>query len=289
MATVAMESNARRRPRVSWGGIIGGTVFALGVWLTLYALGLALGLSSINPNENIGGSALFTGIWSIIAPLVALFAGGYVAARLSGLTDKMAGSLHGAVLWGLTLLIGAFMVFNLLGAVVGGAASLGKTAISGAGGLMQQGQGGGLGQALGIQTNDLIQPLNQRLKAQGKPPVTAQQLSAAVQSAAQTSVRQGRLDSETFQSALAQNTNLTREDVREISGTLEQRINQGMGSVEQTAATAASSAGTVFWGMFFALLLGLVSAVLGALVGTAGFRKYERRQIEPVRRPVEVR
>ncbi len=34
--------------RIAWGGIFGVAVAALGIWALLYALGLALGLSSID-------------------------------------------------------------------------------------------------------------------------------------------------------------------------------------------------------------------------------------------------
>jgi hypothetical protein len=37
--------------KLSWGAIFGGTLVALGVWILLYALGLALGLSSVDPAD----------------------------------------------------------------------------------------------------------------------------------------------------------------------------------------------------------------------------------------------
>ncbi|HZI05155.1 MAG TPA: hypothetical protein VEZ71_14085, partial [Archangium sp.] len=41
--------------KVSWGSIFAGVVTALGLWALLYSFGLALGLSSINPQD--AGSA----------------------------------------------------------------------------------------------------------------------------------------------------------------------------------------------------------------------------------------
>ncbi|MGQ0506432.1 MAG: hypothetical protein ACT4TC_14060 [Myxococcaceae bacterium] len=48
-------------PRLSWGAIFGGAVAALGLRILLYALGVALGLSSINPDnpESAQASGLF--------------------------------------------------------------------------------------------------------------------------------------------------------------------------------------------------------------------------------------
>jgi hypothetical protein len=271
--------------RVSWGAIFGGTLVALGVWAMLYSLGLALGLSTIDPGESIRGAAIFTGIWSVLAPLVALFAGGWVAGRMSGLIDRTAGVLHGAVLWGLTIMLGIFFITSLVTGVVGTAASLGGQAIGAGAGAAQ-----GAPAALGIDANQMLGPINERLQEQGMPPVTAEQLNAAVQDAASRALAEGRLDGEIFETALAQNTNLSRADVREVAGDLEAQLSAGAGQLQETAATVASSVGRAFWGVFFALALGLVSACLGAAAGVAGVRKREARHGEVrLNRPAEVR
>jgi hypothetical protein len=279
MATEVVTSRPAQLPtwteppkRVSWGSIFGGAVVALAVWALLYSLGLALGLSSINPQESIRGEALFTGIWSVISPLIALFIGGYVAARLAGLFDRTASALHGVVLWGLTFLLGMFAVMSVLSAVAGTAVSVGSAAVSGVAGSAEQVQ-----QATGVSANQLLGPINERLRAQGKPEITAQQLQAALQSAAGTALQEGRLDRGVFESALAQNTNLTQQDVRELTGQAQGQLGQAGTQLEQTAASAASAVGKAFWGIFFALLLGLVSSVLGAIAGAAGHRRYDRR------------
>ena len=69
------------RPRVSWGAIFAGAVTALALWLLLYSFGLAVGLTVIDPSDtgSLKSSGIFTGIWGLVAPLVALFVGGLVA------------------------------------------------------------------------------------------------------------------------------------------------------------------------------------------------------------------
>lgn len=267
-----------RHTRVSWGGIFGGAFVALGVWALLYSLGLALGLSSIDAQEGVGGPALFTGIWSIITPLVALFVGGYVAARMSGIVDKMAGALHGAVVWGLTTVVGAFALTMLLGTLVGTAVSAGKSAVS-ATASAGQGAASQLQQSVDVTANQLLQPVNQRLREAGKPEITAQQMSQALQGAVTMSLREGRLDSEIFTQSLAQNTNLSRQDVQEIASGAEQELNQAASQIQSTAASAAQGMGKAFWGVFFALLLGLASSVLGAVAGVSGLQKHDRRTV----------
>src|SRR3954462_9804860 len=79
--------------KLSWSAIFGGVVAALGIWALLYALGLALGLSAIDPNnpESAKPSGIFTGIWSLVVPLIALFIGGMVAGRGAGLIHRGGG------------------------------------------------------------------------------------------------------------------------------------------------------------------------------------------------------
>src|SRR5207248_11519006 len=87
----------RVSPRLSWGAIFGGTFVALGIWILLYAFGLAAGLTAVDPNNpgSARGAGIFTGVWGLIAPLVALFVGGFVASRSAGIFDRFAGGIHG--------------------------------------------------------------------------------------------------------------------------------------------------------------------------------------------------
>jgi hypothetical protein len=41
-------------------------------------------------------------VWALIAPLIALFVGGWVAARGSSIYTRGQGASHGLVMWGLT-------------------------------------------------------------------------------------------------------------------------------------------------------------------------------------------
>ena len=99
VATDATGRPMPSRPLISWGAIFGGAFSALGIWLLLYAFGLAVGLSSINPNDahSLKGSGIFTGIWGLLTPLIALFVGSMVAARVSGVPRRWEGAAHGLI------------------------------------------------------------------------------------------------------------------------------------------------------------------------------------------------
>ncbi len=269
--------------KVSWGSIFAGTVSALGLWVLLYALGLALGLSSINPQDvgSAKSSGVFTGIWGIISPLIALFVGGIVAGRGSGAQTKASGGIHGLVMWGLTTLVGLWLMGNLLSALAGGLFSVGKTAVQAAGSAVAVGasQAGGVGQAaqsFGLDADDALRPINERLRAEGKPPVTAEQIQAATRDVVQTAVREGRLDRQLLVNSIAEKTALSRADAEDVASRVESQFNafkaqagQMAQQVQTGALKAADVTGKALWGIFGALFLGLISAILGATVGVS--------------------
>jgi hypothetical protein len=262
-------------PRVSWAAIFAGAFVSIGTWMLLHILGLGIGLASIEPDDpgSLRGVGIGTGVWSLIAPIIALFVGGLLMGRLAGPLHRFRGAIHGAILWSVVTVASMLILASALSSLVGGAARAGGH-VAGAAAQM----GGGLDRsdlgALGIRPDDLVAPINQRLVAQGKPTVTAAQLEAAAREAMRGSIRQGRLDRETLVSSLAANTALTRADATEVAGQIERRWDQQYGSMQagaqslqQDALQAAETTGKALVGFFFALLLALVSAVAGAAVG----------------------
>lgn len=117
---------------VSWGALFAGAAAALGVWILLYALGVALGLSTVDPNDRdtLRASGVFTGVWGLATPLVALFIGGLVAGRSAGALGRGGGALHGLVVWSLTALGGLYLVATLFGNVLGSAVAVGQNVAS---------------------------------------------------------------------------------------------------------------------------------------------------------------
>lgn len=260
--------------RISWGGIFGGTLVTLGLWILLHTLGLAAGLTAINPDDagSLRAAGIGTGVWSIIAPLIALFVGGLVTSRTSGVIDRGTGAIEGAVMWALTAVAGAVLLAMAMSSLVSAGARAGASAVSSAAGAVSS-NAGAIGQAVGIDVNDMLQPMNQRLQQQGLPPVTSQQIQEVTRDAVGASLRQGRVDRETLVGSIVGNTQLTRAEAEQLAARIEtqvgQRLNQAGGDLQRGALQAAETTGRALWGVFFALLLGLVSAVAGAFTGVS--------------------
>lgn len=245
-------------PVFRWGAVFAGAFFALGIWVLLWAFGLAVGLSTIDANNprSVGAA---TGVWSLIAPLIALFVGGLVAARIAGPVDRTTGALHGAVMWGLTTVAGVLVVGSLMSALVGGVASAGGAMAHG------MGMGGTGGSGAGVSTESLLGPINDKLQEQGKPPLTSEQLANTLKSLGPEAFQGGTLNRDALARALSENTRMSREDAQDVAG----QIQSGISSAGEGAVKAANVGGKALWGVVAALALGLLASLLGAALGVS--------------------
>jgi hypothetical protein len=287
--TLSVQQPARAPSAVSWGAIFAGTLVSVGVWLLLHVLGIGAGLTSIDPTnaDSLRRAGIGTGVWSLLAPLIALFVGGLVVGRLAGPLGRLTGAIHGAVVWSLSTVSAVALVWVAATAVLGGAAAAGSQLVSGAGDMTmsmmngrnnQNGQGGQTGQndplaALGLSADDLLAPINQRLVAAGKPPVRADQLGNAARDALRTSLREGRVDRDILADSLARTTPLSRDDAAALAGTIQGRVDTELQAVERRALQTAEDAGKALLGLFFGMLLGLAAAVAGATLSVSREQK----------------
>lgn len=267
--------------RLSWPAIFGGSVVSTALWLLLVSLGWAIGISALKPTElqSIKGVTLGSGLWSFIAPIVALFIGGMVAARSAGFATRVSAAIHGSVVWGLTSLVAFLAISSVLASVVGGALKVGGAAVKTAANAAPAAGdiGAKLSDTLGVSANDMLGPINQRLAAQGKPQITADQLQAALKDSASKSIKEGRVDRDILISSLAQNTALSRSDVEQVAGTLDQKMNQALGGVARAGEKAVDVTRGALWVWFGSMFLSLLAAIFGGILGVTR----RQRSIEP--------
>jgi hypothetical protein len=112
---------------ISWGAVFAGALLALVVQLMLSVLGIGIGASTINPlTEQNPADGIGTGaaIWFVVSSLIALFAGGWVAGHLAGVSRSSDRALHGILTWGLTTLVTFYLLTTAIGGLIGGTANL---------------------------------------------------------------------------------------------------------------------------------------------------------------------
>lgn len=118
--------------RMSWGAVIAGVVTAIAAQVVFTSLGAAIGLTVAYARDGGGADAsrigMAAGLWWLITGLLSLFAGGWVAGRLSGVIQRRDGGLHGFVTWGTTTLVALYLGTTAAGHLVGGAMSQARSA-----------------------------------------------------------------------------------------------------------------------------------------------------------------
>lgn len=255
-------ARAARRPSFSairWGAIIGGLVGGTATYLLLSLLGVAIGLTAVDPQsaEPVGAVPLATGIWTGISMLVGAFVGGYVAGHMSGLSRSSDGMLHGFVSWGATTLLYSVLTVSALGTILGGTFKILSEGMQGA----TQAVGG---------SGNVMDQLAGSIAGNGQGTVNTQTLSA-LKEAMSTGDRDGAIDIMVSQMGFepdraAQVVDRTMPLLGPAAG------QNARGAAEQAtgALTAAS------WWLFIGLL---VSLALGVAGGAAGVRATGRRLV----------
>lgn len=113
--------------RVFWGAIIAGAVIAVALMTFFTIFGIGIGAAIVDPqfDQNPGdGMSISTGIYLILTQLIALGAGGFVAARMAGIPRTISSLLHGASVWAVTTVFLAWASVMGAGAMFGAAGSL---------------------------------------------------------------------------------------------------------------------------------------------------------------------
>lgn len=269
---------------IGWSSILAATVVSLGVWLALHIFGIGVGMTAIDPQDagSLRGVGIGVGIWSMIAPILALFVGGLVAGRMAPTINTLNAAIHGAVVWALATLLAMMMVVNVVGSLMRGAVSAGSavasTATSAAGAL--GGEGMDAVKGLGIDADDLFAPINKELAARGVPPVQPEQAKAVAQEAVKSAVRGQKVDREQLIAITTRNTNLSRQDAEQVATELERQMTQlrqrGEGVVQgaqETALGVAENTGKILIGLFAMMALTLAAAVVGSILSVRRERR----------------
>lgn len=252
--TIETQTTTRRPyfSAIRWGAVFAGVVSGTASYLLLALLGIAVGLTAVDPNaaEPVGRVPLATGIWTGVSMLVGAFIGGYVAGHMSGLARSMDGMLHGFVSWGATTLLYVVLATTALGAVLGGTFRIISQGMQVAAPAMQEagGQQGALDQLAALVTGN------------GQGQVDAQSLSAV-----QQALSEG--DREAAVSIMVNDMGFERERATQIANTMGPMLSQQ--NVRQTASQATDVLTTTSWWLFIGLLLSLALGIAG---GAAGVR-----------------
>lgn len=272
----------RRQPQLRWSPIIGGALLATGVWILLQVLGTGVGLAAVDTDDagSLRGVGIGTGIWSIIAPLIAMFVGGLLVGHTSGTRDRKVGAMHASVMWALALCIGLYAMMSLVGALVGGVTKAAGVAGDATSSVVEK-------TVKSVDASDMIGPINERLRREGKPAVTEQQLDATIKALAQKGLGQGKLDREMIVQEVARNTSLSRADAEDVATDLEAKYERASDQLSRlgegakdAGLEAADKTGKALMLAGLMMLLSLGAAIAGGALGIQRHRREEVLSVE---------
>lgn len=237
--------------RISWGGIWAGVLTVLGTLLFLTTLGLAIGISAVEPGET-DAATFGTGaaIWSALSLLIALFIGGMAATRLGMVFDKATGAFEGALVWVLSFVAILWLASSgvqLIGSGISGLFSGVTRTIGTATGGVDELSSGSVDQIL----------------ARLDDPRTASTIAAAT-GIPEQEIRDGLAETAQRVEAARNNPEQAAAEVRQGLQQLMDRARQQLPVVAERVQEGASRTA---WITFAAMVISLIAAIAGAMLG----------------------
>lgn len=306
----------RVRRRHLWAAIIAGVLVALGVQLLLGTLGMAIGLTVVDPAEDaepFSGVGMGAGIWWVLSSIIALFVGGWAAGRMGGIYNKLNATLQGLVTWSLATLIGLWMIYSAAGAVIGGAWQVTATAARQTGQLVDavvpdqvdipDAAWQDMKDTVGQIRNEAMDMVEDRPENQA----ARRAIREAINEVFVEEIRAGNYakvpnidqqDRQTIVDAISENTEMSQAQARqrvdrwveqyrqmrtrmmEVYNQARQAIAAVPGKAKQYAGMTTDALASAAWWSFIMLLLSAAAAAAGSAVGAATQPPADRRDLD---------
>jgi hypothetical protein len=302
------------RKGISWRAIFAGTLTVLSVLLVLNLIGMAIGLSAIEPTEEanpLSGLGTGTIIWWILSNLIALFAGGYVAARVGVSFTTKSGIIQGIMTWALFTIVSAWLLTSVIGSIISGVGNLVGSVLSTTGKVV----GNTVGPAIQNQMQNmdvsweqaknefesLLEDSNKQALDPDNLQSEANQITSQANAGADVDQVFNRarntanqtfeaLDKEALVNIIMERTNMTRAEAEQrVDRVISQyeeartRVNQFLQNAGETAkkqaGNVANAVAKASLYLSISLILGIIAAGLGGLTGVKSLRSdYKRKK-----------
>ena len=257
--------------KISWASIWAGTLIGIVVLILLNMLGLGIGFSSLDIQEErnpASGLGIGSAVWYIVSSLVALFVAGWVSGRLAQTRRIFDGALHGILTWCIITLASLYFLTTTIGSIIGGAGRLVSGTISsvsqGSGKLLEMASPEIKNQLGDMDFTDMKnngtaeQAIELLRKADGDPAkVNRNELATVIMN------QTGKTREESLMSA---DTLLTK--YKHAAAKFQVKKDEVITKAKKTGDDIADGASKAFILSFFAFLIGAVAAGFGAKLGT---------------------
>ncbi|MEX2344724.1 MAG: hypothetical protein WD604_03865 [Balneolaceae bacterium] len=288
------------RPRkiISWRAIFAGTITVLSVLLVLNLLGLALGLASIDPTEEsepLSGIGIGSIIWWVISNLIALFAGGFTAARVGVSFTNTSGIIQGIMTWALYTILSAWLLTSAVGGIISGVGNIAGGILSTAGQVAED----TFGSAIQNQLEDLDVSLEEAREefyslledADTSDRAEVDEIFNSAKNMFEGSYDE--VDKQALVNILTERTDMSESEAREtvdnylsryerLRAEANEFIEQARETASQEAEKIAEAAAKASLYLSIALILGVIAAAIGGFMGVKNLRDdYEKNDYYP--------
>jgi len=267
--TSEVAAVARSTHSISWGAIFLGLVVTIAVQILLGLLGVGLGFALVDPSDpmmGLSGWGFGTSLYVIIVQLIALFVGGYVAARINPSITAMTAMIHGLAIWALATISMVIIGVTSAGAAVGGLSSAVATMGNAAGSTVEAVVPDDIPMEdirSQLKYIDLPEPVRNTLRENDITAANFQQeVRAAYREVVSTqeerqmerTLREGAQDiiqspkdafsdiDETIEELIGKGAILSEEDVQELETALQRRLNLSDREVQEIASQMREAA-----------------------------------------------
>lgn len=243
--------------KVSWGGVFAGVLVAMGISMLLASLGVAIGISAVDPGETEASTiGIGAAIWGGLQLLVALFVGGMVATRVGAIIDRTTGFFEGVLVWVVSLIVMAYLAGSGIASMAAGTFSLLGGATQTLTEVVE-----GPGAAADVDISGTVDEMAAQLRS---PELVNQVASLTGLSVNET--RDTLNETATRVEANRNNPARAAEEARRGVAALVERARTS-GALAAQAERVQPEAASTAWLTFAALLLSLAAAVAGAMLG----------------------
>ncbi|UYL07880.1 YrzE family protein [Bdellovibrio sp. SKB1291214] len=252
-----VELNGHRH-LVCWRSALAGVVIGLVTMIGLLALSVAFGGIGLDDGSTVKNATIFAGVSIVVALIVGNFTGSYYSVRIARRRVDVVGVMQGLLVGGICVLL---MVCHTMASV----AMLGKVTGSALGAAAST--AGGIAATQAPVINDMIQDSLGNRKLAADADVIVKGLAS----------RLVRGDQESAKNYLAAQAGMTPEEADKAVATLKEKTDKAM---EETRKAAATTLKAVGWSSFVMIVLAMIAAALGGMVGAVC---NERRMIDVAR------
>ncbi len=230
-----------------------GTALAVAAWLLLHLIGLGIGLAAVDVDDlgSLHRVGIGTTVWSLIAALIAMFLGGMFAGKLSGTYDRKVAGAHGVVVGALTSVLGVATMLWMVAGIAGTAQRVHRDDAP-------------VADNAAFDSATALAAANGRLRAEGRPEMTASEERAATRALAR-----GGHDRDQVADALVANTHLSRADAIDVASQLIDRDTATTADAQKVADTTGRALAAVG----ITLLLGIAASILGGVLALHDWKR----------------